>query len=103
VVTDVPEPGTYTLMLAGLGIMGLVASGKNRQDSKLLFETQHSPDMAPLRQRFHSFAAPTATPFIESGISTRFSWNGSSTQCFRDMLRSSMSFKSVTCHHSNDK
>jgi len=63
-VTDVPEPGTYTLMPTGLGIMGLLASGKKRQGSRLLFETQHSLDMASLRQRFHSFAAPTATPLF---------------------------------------
>jgi hypothetical protein len=61
VITDVPEPGTYSLMLTDLGNMGLVASGNKRQDVKLLFETQHSPDMAPLRQDFHFFAAPTST------------------------------------------
>jgi len=92
VITAVPDPGTYTLMLTGLGIMGFIASGKKRQDGKLLFVTQHSPDMAPLQQSFHFFSARTATPFLESGNSTRFS-------C--DSVRSPENRRCVICNHSH--
>jgi hypothetical protein len=71
VVTDVPEPGTDTLMLTGLGIMGwLVKRKKHKQVAAGIVALS---DTAPLRRGFHFFETPATVLFLEAVIPHSFS------------------------------